>query len=308
MVSVIVPARDASGTLPALLDALAAQDLTERFELIVVDDDSGDGTGALAAAHRAVDIVVPGPGEGPGAARNAGVRVATGDVLAFTDADCVPDPGWLRAGLAALAEHDLVQGRVDPAGPAGPFDRTVSVDRLTLLFETANLLIRRELFDGLGGFEAWLAPRRGKELAEDVWLGRPALRAGARVTYAPEARVRHAVFPRGPGGWIGEQARCASSPRSSRACPRCDATGCTAASSSARTPRASTSRSPAPPSPSPHAAAPRCSRPCPTRAASSAGRGRSAHAGSASTRRSASRATRSAPPPCSSAAHATAPS
>jgi glycosyltransferase involved in cell wall biosynthesis len=207
VVSVIVPARDARGTLPALLDALAAQDLGERFEVVVVDDDSGDGTGALAAAHRVVDIVVPGPGDGPGAARNAGVRAAGGDVLAFIDADCVPDAGWLRAGLATLAEHDLVQGRVDPAGPVGPFDRTVSVDRLTLLFETANLLVRRELFERLGGFTPWLAPRRGKELAEDVWLGRRALRSGARVAYAPEARVRHAVFPRGPAGWIAERAR-----------------------------------------------------------------------------------------------------
>jgi glycosyltransferase involved in cell wall biosynthesis len=207
VVSVIVPARDAGATLPALLDALAAQDLDEPFEVIVVDDGSRDGTAGVAAAHPVVTAVVPGAGNGPGAARNAGVQAATGTVLAFTDADCVPDPGWLRAGLTALADYDLVQGRVDPAGPVGPYDRTVSVDRLTLLFETANLLIRRELFERIGGFEAWLAPRRSKELAEDVWLGRRARRAGARIAYADGARVRHAVFPRGPAGWIAERAR-----------------------------------------------------------------------------------------------------
>jgi glycosyltransferase involved in cell wall biosynthesis len=207
VVSVIVPARDAGATLPALLAALAAQDLGERFEVIVVDDGSADGTAELAGAHAVVTAVVPGSGRGPGAARNAGVAAATGTVLAFTDADCVPEPAWLRAGLAALADADLVQGRVDPAGPVGPYDRTVSVDRLTLLFETANLLVRRDVFERIGGFEPWLAPRRSKELAEDVWLGRRARRGGARIAYADDVRVRHAVFPRGAAGWIAERAR-----------------------------------------------------------------------------------------------------
>jgi hypothetical protein len=138
------------------------------------------------------------------------VAVARGDVIAFTDADCAPAPGWISALLAAAGDADLVQGRVlpPPDVPVGPFDRFIWVTAEYGLYETANLAIRRELFDRLGGFESILTPGRGgKELGEDVWLGWRARRAGARTTFAQDALVHHAVFPRGPGGYIAERAR-----------------------------------------------------------------------------------------------------
>ncbi|HEU4978787.1 MAG TPA: glycosyltransferase [Solirubrobacteraceae bacterium] len=185
--AVVVPARDAGATLPALRAALAAQDLREPCEVVVVDDAAGAG---------------------PGAARNEGVARCSADVLAFTDADCVPEPGWLRAGLAALAAGaDVVQGRVVPAEPPGPFDRTVSVPGLTHLYETANLFVRRAWFERAGGFEPWLSPADGKELAEDAWLGARLARAGARVAFAPDAVVRHAVERRGAAAFVRERAR-----------------------------------------------------------------------------------------------------
>ena len=138
-VSVVIPARDAAATLPRTLEALARQTLPrERFEIVVADDGSRDGTGELArAADRVVAVgsgggrgardtaVEAGSGEavatqgrdGPGAARNAGAAVASAPVLAFTDADCFPEPRWLEEGLAALADADLVQGVVRLRGP-----------------------------------------------------------------------------------------------------------------------------------------------------------------------------------------------
>ncbi len=208
-VSVIVPARDAAAHLPALLDALAAQ-RTRPAEVILVDDRSRDGTVALARASAVVDTVVAAAGAGPGAARNAGAAIATGDVLAFTDADCSPTPGWLEAGLQAIAAGaDVVQGAVTPPPGAarGPWDRTIWVTRPHGLFETANLLVRRERFAALGGFEPWLRPLGGKELGEDVWLGWRAVRAGARIAFAPDALVHHAVLPRGPRGFVAERVR-----------------------------------------------------------------------------------------------------
>jgi glycosyltransferase involved in cell wall biosynthesis len=207
-VCVIVPARDAAEHLPAALDALAAQ-RRAADRVIVVDDGSRDATARIAAAHPVVDEVVASGGAGPGAARNAGAARAETDVLAFTDADCAPGPDWLAAALLGFAVGDLVQGRVEPPPgvPVGPWDRTIRVTQPHGLFETANLLVRRELFERLGGFEPWLAPRGGKELGEDVWLGYRALRAGARMAFVPDAVVHHAVFARGPAALVAERAR-----------------------------------------------------------------------------------------------------
>ncbi len=206
-ISVLVPARDAAATLPALLDALAAQELSPAFEVLVVDDASRDATAALARVHPIVDRVLTGAGDGPGAARNLALVVAAAPMLAFTDADCVPAPGWLSAGLRAMGSADLVQGRVVAAGPCGPWDRTVRVGGLSGLWETANLFARTDAVRAVGGFEPWLRPRGSKELGEDVWLGWRLHRAGARVAFAPDALVAHAILPRGPGGFVAERAR-----------------------------------------------------------------------------------------------------
>ena len=176
--------------------------------MIVVDDGSTDDTARVAQAGGAV-LVRQRPA-GPAAARNAGVAAASpGTDLAFTDADCEPTPGWLAAGSAALGASDLVQGSVlpTPGVPIGPFDRTVWVGHLTYLFETASLFVRRDLFDSLGGFETWLVPLRSKELAEDVWFGWRARRAGARIAFCEPALVHHAVHPRSAAGFIAEGVR-----------------------------------------------------------------------------------------------------
>jgi glycosyltransferase involved in cell wall biosynthesis len=207
-VSVVIPARDASATLGATLAGLAAQE-RRPDEVIVVDDGSGDATVVLAEAAPVVTRVIAGPGEGPGAARNAGAVAATGDVLAFLDADCEPQPGWLRAGVEALERADLVQGRTTPPPDTmvGPFDRTLWVVAPWGLFETANLFVRRELFEQLGGFEPWLSPARSKELAEDVWFGWRAVRAGARTAFCDDALVHHAVFERSARDYVAERLR-----------------------------------------------------------------------------------------------------
>jgi glycosyltransferase involved in cell wall biosynthesis len=218
---VIIAARNAAATLGATLAALAAQDVDEDYEVIVVDDDSSDETAAIAAeAPLAVELVSE-RGVGPGPARNAGVEAASGDRLAFTDADCVPTPGWLRAGLEGLAAAELVQGAVhaDPDTPCGPFDRTVWVTREGGLYECASLFIRRRTFESVGGFEDWLQAGIGKPLAEDAWLGWRVRRSGARTTFSEAALVHHAVFARDAAGFVAERVRLVYFPEIARQMP-----------------------------------------------------------------------------------------
>ncbi|HWH09948.1 MAG TPA: glycosyltransferase [Solirubrobacteraceae bacterium] len=207
-VSVIVPARDAAATLESTLEALRGQEEVEPFELIVVDNGSEDDTAGVAGRAGAT-VVRRERGDGPGAARNAGVAAASGRILAFTDADCQPAPDWLARGLAALAGAALVQGAVvpDPRAELGPFDRTVAVSGPTGLFEAASLFVERAVFDQIGGFPAGLEAPGKAPFGEDALFGWAARRSGAQVGFCAAAVVHHAVTRRPVRGFIAERTR-----------------------------------------------------------------------------------------------------
>ena len=205
----IIPAYNAEATIAAALDALSLQDYDGEREVIVVDDGSADETAAIAARTGSAATVLHQDHLGPAAARNLGVERAAGELLAFTDADCIPTPRWLAEGVEALGRADLVQGAVspDPRTPRTPFDRTVSVTADWGLYECASLFARRELFDRIGGFEDWLDARVGKQLAEDLWFGWRARRSGAEVSFCSDALVHHAVEKRRAAAFVAERAR-----------------------------------------------------------------------------------------------------
>src|SRR5919199_563367 len=119
--SVIVPVRNDRGAhLRRLIDALARQTIgRERFEIVIGDDGSRDGsTKALPTADGWVRVL-PGPALNSYAARNRAARAARSPVLAFCDSDCLPEPGWLEAGLAALEHADAAAGRRRSSSAAG---------------------------------------------------------------------------------------------------------------------------------------------------------------------------------------------
>ena len=213
-VSVVVPCHAAARTVASLLEALREQTLAaERYEVIVVDP-GADGTRRvledLAAGWSGPELrIVRGPlRDGPAAKRNAGAALARGRVLAFTDSDCVPEPDWLEAGLAAIDRGaELVQGAVMPPSGARlhPLSHRIYVMSDVGLHETSNMFYDRALFDRLGGFTTRYFRRFGAPFGEDVELGWRARRAGARYSFELAAVVRHPVGAPSLRGRLREQ-------------------------------------------------------------------------------------------------------
>ncbi|MDZ7734101.1 MAG: glycosyltransferase [Acidimicrobiia bacterium] len=141
--------------LDGVLAALEAQDLDPAtFEVVVVDNGSTDETWSqlerwlTTTPLRALGVRMS-HNHGPAAGRNAGAALVRAPLLAITDDDCLPTPGWLRnLTLAFTAGADVVQGAVhaDPAGrdAMGPWDHTKWIRRPTPFFETCNVAYRRE--------------------------------------------------------------------------------------------------------------------------------------------------------------------
>ena len=204
-VSVIIPVRDRRELLTATLEALARQTYPD-FEVVVVDDGSADGSGEVASdwGRRGLPVlIVRTAGVGAVAARCAGVDEARGEILAFTDSDCVPEEGWLEAGVAAIEkEADVVQGVTLPAGPAAPLERSITHRGPEGLFATCNVFYRREAYEQAGGFDGAAGGRfgfraggQGRALGfgEDTLLGWRVSRLGHSAV-ASDAIVRHAVM------------------------------------------------------------------------------------------------------------------
>jgi len=197
---VVIAAKDAAATIGLLLDALEAQTLPrERIEVIVVDDGSSDATGALVEARGWAHVVALGENRGAPVARNTGVAAARAPLIAFTDADCVPDPEWLERGLDRFRrdpELRMLGGLVFVAmGPRPTVSALIDGARFLNQEEavrgggglTSNLWLWRELFLSVDGFNENLA----KLGYPDTELAELISSRGVKYEYAEEVRVSH---------------------------------------------------------------------------------------------------------------------
>ena len=190
--SVVIPTAGRETRLAFALEALAAQSLDpESFEVIVV---RAPGTEALAGAPAGLRVrfldspVASRPGQ-----RNVGWKAAGGAVIAFTDDDCRPAPGWLESLLFRSAPDRFVQGVTEPDPDEvhllHGLARSVVVRDPSPWYPTCNIAYPRELLERLGGFDEEFV-----DSGEDTDLALRALEAGARAEFAPDAVVRHAVL------------------------------------------------------------------------------------------------------------------
>jgi glycosyltransferase involved in cell wall biosynthesis len=200
-VSVIIPVYNDRERLETCLAALERQTYPRNcYEVIVVDNGSRECVAPTVARFPQARAACE-PTPGSYVARNTGVALSRGEVLAFTDSDCLPAPDWIEAGVAALRRLPgcgMVGGRVDlfyqnPDNPTAVelYDKIVMGLQQRRYIEsghygaTANVFTWRRVFDRVGPFDAKLRSSGDNEWGQRVY------RAGLPQAFADEARVGH---------------------------------------------------------------------------------------------------------------------
>jgi cellulose synthase/poly-beta-1,6-N-acetylglucosamine synthase-like glycosyltransferase len=196
-VSIVIPAFNAEKTIARTIQACLSQDYDHVKDIIVIDDGSTDKTGERVNAYAGVRYVRQ-ENAGPARARNKGAAVAAGDVICFTDADCIPHKDWVRTLLRHFADPCVgaVMGSYGIANPQSWLARAVYQEiifrhrRMPLYpkaFGSYNVAIRKTAFNDVGGFNGEYPHASG----EDNDLSYRVLSHGYRIFFAKDALVDH---------------------------------------------------------------------------------------------------------------------
>ncbi len=205
-VSVIVPTYNRAFVLPYLMGSLARQIYpADLMELVIVDNSSSDDTETVVREwSRRVPFQVRfyrKENRGPAASRNFGAARAVGEILAFTDSDCVPAADWLRNGVRAFADGTgIVCAPFLPAERPGDSLLVAQQDAITRdrgCYPTANLFVRRADFQAVDGFDESFGMYPWGELyaGEDTDLAWRIRRRGVRAVFTSDAVVWHLATP-----------------------------------------------------------------------------------------------------------------
>lgn len=203
MISVVMPVYNEAANIISTLEALYSNTVLPD-EVIVADGGSTDNTVQLIKERFPQATVINNPEKNAAAGRNEGIKKAQGDVIAFTDGDCIVDKHWIENISKAFSENEIdgLGGKVLIAPPINHIeeywgnlawklimnfgDEPYIVDRCTLndAFVTANCAYKRSLLVKVKGFNNWFANN-----AEDVDLCWRAIKSGARLMYIPDVQI-----------------------------------------------------------------------------------------------------------------------
>jgi glycosyltransferase involved in cell wall biosynthesis len=200
-VSIIIPVFNDNDYLSLCLNALAVQTYPlDHYEVIVVDNNSDEDVQLVTDSFDFVSLLHE-PIPGSYVARNRGIKAAKGEVIAFTDADCIPAPNWVEQGVAALYSEDnvgLVAGHIDlfskddsrpnpfelyeTIALSFPQDQFLANDRFGV---TANLFTFKHALSTVGLFDETLKSGGDRDWGQRVYA------AGYRQLYSAQAAIKH---------------------------------------------------------------------------------------------------------------------
>lgn len=192
-ISVVIPTFERHRLLSRLAENLSNQSFGD-FETIVVDQSAnpwpeGETARAPDLLYHRTDI------RGPGFARNAGAKLARGEIIAFVDDDCEPSPDWLESAAKHFRAGDIVgiEGLVSSERKGESDWRAVTNEGFEGLgFMTANLFLLAEVFHAINGFDVAFGDM---PFREDTDLGWRAEKLGA-IPFCRDVRVNHPPQPR----------------------------------------------------------------------------------------------------------------
>jgi glycosyltransferase involved in cell wall biosynthesis len=208
--SIIICSRNRAGSITPTLEALSlAISRVENglVEAVIIDSESTDNTSNVLVdwgRHQAFPVTVARANiKGTSRARNIGIKLSKGDIVAVTDDDCHPDPDYAKALLVAfpnLAIAEVIGGRIDLGDPSDlpltikPDDEPSELSKKRMpsgFIMSANMAFNREAFKVIGLFDERLGPGAPLVAAEDCDMVIRAMLKEVRVRYDPNIKVKH---------------------------------------------------------------------------------------------------------------------
>lgn len=192
-ISVVIPTYHRNDLLAKCLDCLSPGVQTlpnQKYEVIVTDDGSKSTAQQMICETYPWARWVAGPQKGPAANRNNGAKYATGEFLAFTDDDCLPDSGWLKAFYSAIMPGiEVYEGQtVCRKGLLSPLEHAPLNDGTGGYLWSCNMMVRKTVFEEMGGFdESFPKPHN----MEDIDLRERFKKQGYHFPFVKEATVDH---------------------------------------------------------------------------------------------------------------------
>jgi cellulose synthase/poly-beta-1,6-N-acetylglucosamine synthase-like glycosyltransferase len=203
MISAIVPVFNAEKTINSCLTSLLNQDFNGKYEIILVDDGSADNTlqiikGFLKKYKKKIRLMRQAH-KGPATARNLGIKYARGDIILFTDSDCIVEKNWITQMIAPLKKEEIsgVQGayKTKQKEIIAKFCQLEIEERYEKMKKsqyidfigTYSAAYRKKIFQKIGGFNEEYKIASG----EDMDFSFKAAKAGYKLVFNPDAVVYH---------------------------------------------------------------------------------------------------------------------